>query len=134
LIRTCDYKAFLVAVVAASIAVGLVVGLTIGSHEDVPLSSLIWGIVGYALFSVIPVAVAGLLVGVPIVLALRFAGLAYLPIITVAGMVSGAAIAWLLMGTPNNALFWPIAGASSGLAAALAWWFLAESKFGVRNA
>jgi hypothetical protein len=112
--------AILTAVPVAAATVSLTVLAYIASVEGLPNGVALEGFFLYFSAAILIASLAGLFVGLPIVWLLRRFGLLNFPVVAAAGMLSGAAVSWLILST-----FPPLIGAIAGLAAATTWWLIA---------
>ena len=118
-----DATAFLFATLVAAATVPITVVTFIALSEGLPNGISLGGALLYFIVAMACIAVAGLLVGLPIVWVLRRSGLMKFPVLGVAALMFGGAVNWLVLPT-----FPPFIGAIAGLAAAVTWWLIAERK------
>ena len=118
-----DVTAFLFATVVAAATVPISVATFIALSEGLPNGVSLGEALLYFIVAMACIAIAGMLVGLPIVWGLRRTGLMNIPTLGVAALVFGGAVNWLVLPT-----FPPFIGAIAGLAAAVTWWFLAERR------
>lgn len=95
----------------------------VASVEGLPYGISLWGTFLYFVTALIIVSIAGLFVGLPIVWALRRHLAPTMPLLALAGVITGASANWMILSG-----FPPFFGAIAGFAAAITWWFIAERK------
>ncbi|MCP9223242.1 hypothetical protein MKP08_10815 [Erythrobacter sp. LQ02-29] len=122
-----ELKAFATATLMAAIVFDSIVFAYLLATGDMQFSSdNIFLFIYIYIASLIPVAISGFLIGLPIAMILRWIGVISIVPLLILATISGGLVSFMTIGFFGNSQ-WLIPGMFAGLSAGIVWWVIAEN-------